>query len=236
MNRITISPDDVCNLKIWNLATGDSPPTAPTSQLRFEKLANKPGAAALQFKRLVDVVYKYILGWDPAARRPLRKTFENQTWDGGLLGITEAFEFAVEEQGRLSLHLHMLVWTAGHSDFIDRLERQNISVNNPAAIRTLATDQKSATSENMVADNGGNAQRVRPHGCTTSTTGSKASYEVLGIEDYRVRDGVEQFLIKWRGDVKRTWQPRSDLDGCNELLSEFEGKRNQVIHLLCVFV
>jgi hypothetical protein len=181
MSRITISPDDVCNVKIWSLATGDSPSAAPASQLRFEKLANNPGAAALQFKRLVDVVYKYILGWDPVARRPLRTTFEGQTWEGGLLGITEAFEFAVEEQGRLSLHLHMLVWTAGHSDFIDRLELQQLSMSNlsviPSKDPTTIIEQKSCAAEKKVLQNGDNI-RTRARGRTTSTTGNDARYEV----------------------------------------------------------
>lgn len=73
------------------------------------------------------MIHKYILGWDPDTRQPLLRVIDGQPWKGGLLGVTEAFEFAVEEQGRLALHVHLLVWTGGHSDFIDRLEREQLA-------------------------------------------------------------------------------------------------------------
>lgn len=34
-----------------------------------------------------------------------------------------------------------------------------------------------------------------------------------------------QYLLKWKGYRKRTWEPRANLDGCRELLEQFE--RNQ---------
>jgi hypothetical protein len=91
--------------------------------VRTLRLAERPGAAARTFRELMDTVLYYVLGWDVRARRPLRKVYAAQPDSelGGLLGVTRAWSVAVETQGRGSLHMHMLVWTAGHGNFLRRL-------------------------------------------------------------------------------------------------------------------
>ncbi|KAF9163826.1 hypothetical protein BGX21_002781 [Mortierella sp. AD011] len=53
-------------------------------------------------------------------------------------------------------------------------------------------------------------------------------YEVESIISHRIRDGNLQFRIKWKGFPinKSTWEERSALDGCQELLKEYLKKEN----------
>ena len=48
----------------------------------------------------MEIAFKCLFGWDPGRQRGKR----------GLFGIMEAFCRAEEEQGRGSLHSHILIW------------------------------------------------------------------------------------------------------------------------------
>jgi len=66
---------------------------------RFRLVANNPVAGARFFHFLVDMFIVHVLGFGKHRR--------------GLYGDTSAFYGTVEQQGRLSLHLHMLIWICG---------------------------------------------------------------------------------------------------------------------------
>ena len=63
---------------------------------RMNLIANNPVAGARFFKVMVDMFIKHVLG--VGLDRP------------GLYGETSGYYGTVEQQGRLTLHLHMLVW------------------------------------------------------------------------------------------------------------------------------
>jgi hypothetical protein len=67
-----------------------------TEDERYRLIANNPVAGARFFDFMVKMFIKHILGVDADHR--------------GLYGDTSAYYGVVEQQGRLSLHLHMLVW------------------------------------------------------------------------------------------------------------------------------
>ena len=58
------------------------------------------------------MVLRCVVGWEGGL---LRKVYPEQSDDpsqaGGLLGVCRAFVYAVETQGRGSLHAHILVWS-----------------------------------------------------------------------------------------------------------------------------
>nr|CAH0112404.1 unnamed protein product [Daphnia galeata] len=56
---------------------------------------------------------KHIIGWSLQKSRPFKK--------GGLFGISKAWLRVVEEQSRLTLHTHMLIWLYGHSEIENQL-------------------------------------------------------------------------------------------------------------------
>jgi hypothetical protein len=62
-------------------------------------------ASARLFMRTVDAFIEHILGIDP-------KTSQSSA-DGGLFGHTKAYFGMVETQGRVTLHIHFLVWLFG---------------------------------------------------------------------------------------------------------------------------
>jgi hypothetical protein len=72
MFRITLSPDDNMCINIYNLATGETPLTCPAPKIRYKILERFPGAASLNFERVSYVFQRFVLGWDPYAKLPLR--------------------------------------------------------------------------------------------------------------------------------------------------------------------
>jgi hypothetical protein len=66
---------------------------------RFRLIANNPVAGARFFHFMVQMFIKHILGINSGHK--------------GLYGDTSAYYGTVEQQGRLSLHLHMLLWIKG---------------------------------------------------------------------------------------------------------------------------
>ena len=54
----------------------------------------------------------------------------------------------------------------------------------------------------------------------------KASWEVEAILAERQRRKGKEFLIKWKGYNRPTWEPRSNLDNCPEVLSAFRSRLN----------
>lgn len=71
-------------------------PTMPSSQDRMRAVASNPVACARFFHAVVELFTAHIL--------------RSGTDKSGLFGPTRAYYGTVEAQGRLSLHLHLLVW------------------------------------------------------------------------------------------------------------------------------
>lgn len=59
-----------------------------------------PGISTMNFSAIIDVVLSCIVGWK-----------ERET-KGGVFGCPKAYFYAVEEQARKNLHVHMLIWIA----------------------------------------------------------------------------------------------------------------------------
>ena len=61
-----------------------------------------PGVCAYHFEVALEMILREVVGWDTetnAARR-----------EGGLFGRPSAYTVSVEEQGRGTLHAHILIW------------------------------------------------------------------------------------------------------------------------------
>jgi len=66
---------------------------------RLRQVINNPTASARFFHHMANIFTKEILRW--------------QKEEPGLFGFTNAFYGTVEQQGRLTLHLHLLLWIKG---------------------------------------------------------------------------------------------------------------------------
>lgn len=187
---------------MWQLSKGVKPHGPPTRTERYQCLAQSPGAAAIQFERLIGVVYRFVLGWDRENGRPLKAPLDtDQQFMGGLLGVTEAFEFVVEEQGRLSLHMHCLVWSAGHMDIIDRMEEQLPGADVFRAVQHVV-----------------NPCFRYPNPRKTT---EEIEWEVEGIRGRREVAGEIQYHVKWRGYKDLTWEPADYLENAQQLVDAF---------------
>ena len=67
-----------------------------------------PGIAALNFELLMDILFKEVVGWDVEAMSATERE--------GFFGHPNAVSYAVEEQGRKTLHVHMTLWIRGYKD------------------------------------------------------------------------------------------------------------------------
>ncbi|RXW13797.1 hypothetical protein EST38_g12057 [Candolleomyces aberdarensis] len=78
---------------------------------RARLVASNPVAGARFFHFLVGLFVKHMLRWSDPKGRP------------GLFGNTAAYYGTVEQQGRMTLHLHMLIWVSGSLSPKDVRER-----------------------------------------------------------------------------------------------------------------
>lgn len=115
---LTISPDDAKSYHVVWFALGPRraaplKDAIPLGSTRFTVLSEHPVAAALEFERVLEIVVEEIVGWCTEENRPFKH--------GGIFGIPKAWLRVVEEQSRLTLHFHMLIWLYGHEAIEDQL-------------------------------------------------------------------------------------------------------------------
>ena len=69
-------------------------------EIRSERRMRYPGACALEYENIMKVVKSKLIGWN----------FEKNKGEKGIFGIPIAFSDSCEEQGRNTLHSHIIVW------------------------------------------------------------------------------------------------------------------------------
>lgn len=87
--------------------------------LRTELRLKYPGLCALQFEIILKIIIENVLGWD----------LENQEYNKAsidtLFGSIDGYAISVEEQGRKTLHAHILVWVTEHKTKIENIHSKN---------------------------------------------------------------------------------------------------------------
>jgi hypothetical protein len=139
----TFCPDDTRSFKILWYALGPEQSAIykdqiPDGIIRFEALANRPVAGALNFERCLNIAIEYLVGWDSEANAPLKNR--------GVWGIPSGHLRIVEEQFRLTLHYHHLIWLHGHQlKAAQSLSAASNSIN----FDVPAPGKKTSTDENI---------------------------------------------------------------------------------------
>ena len=115
---LTVSPDDALSYRVVWYALGPESAAplknvVPDASFRFELLVNHPVAAALHFEDILNLIIEDVIGWD-------QKKGEAKE-EGGIFGRPRAYVRVVEEQSRLTLHTHILIWIHGHEDIGQQL-------------------------------------------------------------------------------------------------------------------
>jgi hypothetical protein len=77
-------------------------------KLRKELRVKYPGIASIHFEMLLDIIFYDVIGWD--------RSKNCATEHVGFFGSPEAVFFCVEEQGRKTLHTHILMYIRGYGE------------------------------------------------------------------------------------------------------------------------
>ena len=120
----TVTPEDLENfrIRVYASLSGVSEPPSPNAtpeelerdfDLCVDMRRKYPGLCAFDFEQVLDIIIEDVLGWDVDKRK-------SQT-EGGAFGRLNGWYIAVEEQGRKTLHAHMLLWVEGWTELLQRL-------------------------------------------------------------------------------------------------------------------
>ena len=113
---LTVTPDDDNHIIVQIYSDEVMSSTDATSGMDDDKvyaLSNKksglriknPGVCAFFFEMMIDIIFKEVIGWD-------KTLSESYTSIGGIFGKVDALTMSVEEQGRRTLHAHILIWVS----------------------------------------------------------------------------------------------------------------------------
>ena len=120
------------------------------AKARSELRIKYPGLAATVFEDILEIIMAEVIGWD---------TVKNEsTGKRGLYGTCFACTYSVEEQGRLTLHAHIIAWI---KEMIEAY-RQVVSNNNRERERArayLAKNFDEVCSTNLFGDSNGNTKK-----------------------------------------------------------------------------
>ena len=127
---LTISPDDQRNFRVVvyaiegreyafgqkNVADMEDSEVLADFKVRQKVRGDYPGLCAEEYGRIMDLVIKHLFGWDEANTKSEKI---------GLFGKVLAWCIATEEQGRKSLHGHILLFMKDWATVLDALHRRN---------------------------------------------------------------------------------------------------------------
>ena len=98
-----------------------------------------PGVCSLYFESVLDIVIRDVIGWDDEEGR--------STNLGGLFGAPLAYITAVEEQGRKTLHAHILVWVKGMSEVHENINSNERHESRAAKRKLVSIADKTISTE-----------------------------------------------------------------------------------------
>ena len=124
-----------------------------------------PGIAALNFEMLLEVLMEEVIGWDLKTNAPrCKKVKKEKVRVKGYFGDVHALSFAVEEQGRKTLHVHMTLWIDGFKTVQSDYFFGNATKKKEAKAKLIkCTEHISSTS--MFPDDDKKALKIFDHNC-----------------------------------------------------------------------
>lgn len=145
---------DLSDIDISNVTDEE---LAQRAQQRTTLRIQFPGIAAFFFENALDIVIKDIIGWDVK--------LESSTECPGLFGHPNAFSAAIEEQGRGTLHVHMLIWSIPFSILREQLHAAKRDVACHAKSNLISSIDNVVTSK-LIGEVFNIQQNMTPHTCT----------------------------------------------------------------------
>lgn len=130
---LTVTPDDECTFKVRMYSLQGKPVNLPSVDcsdedcfldflMRTKTRTKYPGACSLFYQSAIQCIYE-LLGWDP---------IHNRSKGVGIFGPVKAIGRADEEQGRHTLHGHILVWLENFAEVCNLLFSEDEEVRESA--------------------------------------------------------------------------------------------------------
>ena len=116
-----------------------------------------PGVAAMNFEVLFNILAEEVIGWDLKRNQP--------TDTPGFFGPIYALSFAVEEQGRKTLHGHMSLWIEGYRDIQHQVFFGESDKNKRHAKRILGKYHEHIATTELFPSNNRTLQKAWDHDC-----------------------------------------------------------------------
>ena len=168
---VTVTPDDENSYLVQVYCMHEIDDNTPVKDLSDDDLRARtkqrrelrikfPGLCSLVFEDVMDIVFKKVLGWD------MNKKCKTECKSGYILGEPIAATLTVEEQGRKTLHGHIIVWTKNVQQLTNTL-RNGTTKQKGAAKQRLCKIVDNVSTNSLLSDP--TAQRQAwGHGCTYS--------------------------------------------------------------------
>jgi hypothetical protein len=126
---LTVTPDDDNNILLQIYSGSHIDDDVDPTELTDEELRRRneartqlrlkyPGLSSVMFEDLLEIIMEEVIGWDMKNNKP--------TENDGLCGNCTACTLSVEEQGRKSLHVHIMAWYAKMKQIYKRLKSRNV--------------------------------------------------------------------------------------------------------------
>ena len=191
---LSLTPDDEASflLQIYSCELIDD--EIPVDYLTDEVLAERakkrrelrikaPGLCAFVFEILLEIVLEEVVGIDVRNNKILDK--------GGYFGKVQAAMVTVEEQGRLSLHAHILLWVPRLKKMLELVQDADQTERNQNRARAeLADSLRQVATTNLIGD-ATKVQLIRmfKHECSGPRHQTPSSVDDQQLRNLRHREG-----------------------------------------------
>ena len=145
---------------------------------RTELRIKNPGLCALFFEFVLEIIIEEVIGWNMKDGKARER--------GGLFGMPEAFVFAIEEQGRRTLHGHAQVWIRNFNGTRENLHSLNRNVRRESerAIKELV--DRTSSSRLVKFANRRNLQDTFDHVCEVQDKRRRRQPQI--VDDQQLRN------------------------------------------------
>ncbi|MFN9654790.1 MAG: AAA family ATPase, partial [Dolichospermum sp.] len=212
----TFSPCDECSFRMQlhataeyhNLPTIHEPIEILTRKLGLRKSARVqfPGACAREFDSLLRIVLSELIGWEGLKHKR-----------NGIFGLVNAYAVGVEEQGRTSLHGHIILWILNFLNLQQNLFSTDANVREKSREEVIKyLDQVLSSTFDILQEEVING--VHDEGETCSTLDASTVMEGVSLQNLREMRHRE-LLKKHKGKVvscnncKKEWDTAEVVQG-----------------------
>jgi hypothetical protein len=188
---LTVTPDDsnCLRIRIYIEHESDNLPNSRSASdeevkadhdMSVQLMQDYPGLCAFDFQQITELMIEHILGWD----RKRQVSYPT----GGAFGVLDAWNTAVEEQGRKTLHSHWILYVKEWSKLLQGLYSNEKKVRIRAAT-DLRNYINSVVSTKLFGTDKNIAIKAYKHKCSVSHPPFPNICEVQDLRNMRYKHG-----------------------------------------------